>query len=102
MKHPRTHCRKVMNVLSSKGKDISKGFSVCAHFPKCLIMVLDYEQPLEACESAPLNSKFFAPGLWEHARRWQTPPCIGVITSSKQTGFVWSVLFIRFVAPNWP
>lgn len=85
MKHPRTRCRKVMSVLSSKGKDISKGFSVCAHFPKCLIMVLDYEQPLEACESAPLvhreelwrawlNSRFFGPGLWRHARRGQTPP----------------------------
>lgn len=73
MKHPRTRCCKVMSVLSWKGKDISKGFLVCAHFPKCLIMVLDYEQPLEACESvspthtlqgiieAWLNSTFFAP-----------------------------------------
>lgn len=94
MKHPRTRCCKVMSVLSWKGKDISKGFSVCAHFPKCLIMVLDYEQPLEACESvspthtrqgiiaAWLNSTFFAPSLWELARRWQNslqkPPCIGV------------------------
>ena len=48
MKHPRPRCREVMSVLSSKGKDISKGFSLCAHFPKCLIMVLDYEQPLGA------------------------------------------------------
>lgn len=54
MKHPRTRCCEVMSVLSFKGKDISNGFSVCAHFPKCLIMVLDYEQPLESCESAVL------------------------------------------------
>lgn len=47
MKHPRSRGSKVMRVLSWKGKDISKGFSVFAHFPKCLIMVLDYEQPLE-------------------------------------------------------
>lgn len=112
MKHPRTRCRKVMSVLSSKGKDISKGFSVCAHFPKCLIMVLDYEQPLEACESAPLihckelwcawlNSTFFAPGLWEHARRWQKKASLyWCITSSKQTSLVWSVLFIRCKAPH--
>lgn len=45
---PTSRCREVMSVLSSKGKDISKGFSLCAHFPKCLIMVLDYEQPLGA------------------------------------------------------
>lgn len=100
MKHPRSRCRKVMSVLSSKGKDISKGFSVCAHFPKCLIMVLDYEQPLDACESAALthckelwrallNSTFSAPGVWELARRWQKkPPCIGVsLQASTQAVF---------------
>lgn len=47
MKHPRSCSSKVMSVLSRKGKDIAKGFSLCAHFPKCLIMVLDYEHPLE-------------------------------------------------------
>lgn len=55
MKHPRSCCSKVMSVLSWKGKDISKGFSVCAHFPECLIMVLDYEHPLEpVSQSVPL------------------------------------------------
>lgn len=55
MKHPRSRGSKVMSVLSWKGKDISKGFSLCAHFPKYLIMVLDYEHPLElVSQSVPL------------------------------------------------
>lgn len=44
-----------MSVLAWKGKDISKGFSVCAHFPEYLIMVLDYEHPLgPVSQSVPL------------------------------------------------
>lgn len=52
-----------MSVLSWKGKDTSKGFSVCAHFPKCLITVLDYEQPLEACESVHESVTHALPGI---------------------------------------
>lgn len=110
MKHPRTRCCKVMSVLSWKGKDISKGFLVCAHFPKCLIMVLDYEQPLEACESvspthtlqgiieAWLNSTFFAPvyeSLPEGGKKSrQKPLCNGVsLQASRRTLFGVRVLF---------